>query len=89
MFESWERGVRRWNPDRLVRHLEAIDRSDLDRRTGAILSLIGESIPEGALRTVLSARQKQWQADSAMITLPLLHGFPTRHTLPEWGIQGL
>jgi hypothetical protein len=85
-IEAWERGVRRWNPDRIARHLEAIDRADLYRRTGAMLDLIGESVPQGPLTSALAAAKHELSQAPEAELIPLLPGLATSHALPAWGI---
>jgi hypothetical protein len=86
VFEAWERGVTRWNPDRMAKHLAAINRQDWDRRVGAMLSLLGVEVPSGSLGTLLAARRESWRASTENSPLVLLPGLPGSRLLSEWGI---
>ena len=87
VFEAWERGVRRWNPERMAMHLATINRQELDRRVGAVLTLIESEIPSGGLKNLLDARQAELREAPNAVLLPLLPGLPGSTLLAEWGIQ--
>jgi len=86
VFEAWERGVGRWNPERMAKHLSTINRQDLDRRVGAIMTLIKCEIPSGTLKTLLEARQTELRKVPSTEPLPLLPGLPGSTLLSGWGI---
>jgi len=87
VFEAWERGVHLWNPERMATYLTTINRQELDRRVGAVLTLIESEIPSGALKTLLTARQDELRKVPVAESLPLLPGLPGSTLLPDWGIQ--
>jgi hypothetical protein len=85
-FETWERGLKRWNPDRMAKHLISINRHEWERRVGAMLSLLG-GIPEsGALSDLLVTRRQKIKNTSEITPLPLLNHLPASILLPEWGV---
>lgn len=83
VFEAWERGTQRWDASRMDKHLDAIGREDLERRVGAMLSVISRDIP-APLRNRLNFRKDACMAMSADQTISLLHGFSYSNTLSEW-----
>ncbi len=85
VFEAWERGVQRWNPERMAKHLAAINRQDLERRVGAMLSLLGVET-DGSLRCLLAATMETLRNSVDHQHLPLMPGLPGSRLLPEWGI---
>jgi len=87
VFEAWERGVLRWNPERMAKHLTAINRQECDRRVGAVLCLLGVEVPSGSLRTLLATRRDELRVSPAEPPLPLLPGLPGSTLLQEWGIM--
>lgn len=86
VFEAWERGVRRWNPDRMAKHLTAINRQDWDRRVGAILSLMGGGVQSDTLRTLLAARQEEVRSAPDRPPLHLMPDLPGSKLVQEWGV---
>jgi len=87
VFEAWERGMLRWNPERMAKHLTSINRQDWDRRVGAMLCLMGVEAPSGSLRTLLATRRDELRASPNEPPLPLLPGLPGSTHLKEWGIM--
>lgn len=85
-FEIWERGVRKWNPDRMARHLQAINRHEWDRRVGAMLSLLGTDAGSDILCNLLHSRQDEMHRAPELQLLPLLSGQQGSNLIPEWGI---
>lgn len=85
-FEAWERGVLRWNPDRMAQHLIKINRQDWERRVGAMLSLLGVGAGSEALSQLLETRRQQVALTPDIPPLPLLNHLPASTLLPEWGI---
>jgi hypothetical protein len=85
-FEAWERGVTRWNPDRMAKHLKSINRHEWERRVGAMLSQIGVIPESGALSDLLETRKQKVKNTSDLTPLPLLNHLPASTLLPEWGV---
>jgi hypothetical protein len=85
-IEAWERGVLRWNSDRMARHLAEIGRAEWDRRVGAMLSLLGADPGSDALRDRLQTQKARVRQQPDLPPLPLLNGLPATTLLPEWGI---
>lgn len=85
VFEVWERGVQRWNPERLAKHLKSIDRQDWERRVGAMLSILGVEA-DGSLQGLLSDRKKSLRTSVANPPIPLMPGLPGSRLLTEWSI---
>ncbi|MGL5017205.1 MAG: type IV toxin-antitoxin system AbiEi family antitoxin domain-containing protein [Luteolibacter sp.] len=85
VFEAWERGVQRWNPERMAKHLAAINRPDWERRVGAMLSLLGVET-DGSLQGLLATRKETLRQSMDHQHLPLMPGLPASRLLTEWGI---
>lgn len=85
-FEIWERGVPKWNPDRMAKHLQAINRHEWDRRVGAMLSLLGAEPGADTLGNLLHSRQDEVRRAPDLQPLPLLSGLPVSYLIPAWGI---
>jgi len=85
VFEAWEKGVQRWNPERMAKHLAAINRPDWERRVGAMLSLLGVET-DGSLQGLLAARKETLRSSVDHQHLPLIPGLPGSRLLTEWGI---
>jgi hypothetical protein len=85
-YEAWERGVLRWNEERMAQHLAKINRQDWERRVGAMLSLLGVTPESESLRKILESRKQHVANSSDIIHLPLLNNMPSSTLLPEWGI---
>lgn len=85
VLEAWERGIARWNPERMARHLEAIARDDFDRRTGAMLELLDAS-EEPALTPRMQAAKARWQHTADAEPIPLLHGLDYSRVSSGWGV---
>jgi predicted transcriptional regulator of viral defense system len=83
VFEVWERGVQVWNPDKMTKHLAAIDRNEWTRRVGAMLSLVGLDA-EGKLKSLLEESRKHLSGGEP--PLALMPGLPATNLIKEWGI---
>ena len=88
VFEAWERGVSRWNPDRLAGYLDAINRDDMDRRVGAMLDLLDEKPGSVLLKSRMENCRARLESDSAVEEpLPLLPKFSFPNINTAWRIQ--
>ncbi len=85
VFEVWERGVQKWNSDKMAKHLEAISRPDWERRVGAVLAMLGIE-PDGRLKRLLETRKDSVKQANDTAPLPLMPGLPASRLLSEWGI---
>lgn len=85
-FEAWERGVLRWNEERMVQHLVKIQRQDWERRVGAMLALLGVTPASETLKNILDNRKKHVAHTLDIPHLSLFNNLPATTLLPEWGI---
>lgn len=85
-FEAWERGVSRWNEERMAHHLEKIQRGDWIRRVGAMLTVLGVTPVSETLRQLLESQKCHVKSHAELPTLTLLNRMPAPTLLPEWGV---
>lgn len=88
VYEAWETGAGRLNPERLAKLLERIGDPRLARRTGYMLDQYGD-VSSPALANVLS---RAWPVSASAGSLsedsivPLLPGVPPTSVDPRWGV---
>ena len=85
VFEAWERGISRWNPERLERHLAEIGRDDFERRVGAMLDFLDASAGPVLATRLNASKERRRQSDEAT-PIPLLHGFEYPRVSADWGV---
>lgn len=86
VFETWERGMDRWDPSRMEKHLAAMKREDLERRVGAMLDLMDITEAPAPLAARLTARKKACQASPDTRVVSLLQGVPYTHVCGGWRV---
>jgi len=85
VFEAWEKGSQRWNMERIGEHLTSIGNSDLERRVGAMCSLLNLPVTNSKLRSLLDLRRESLRTKPA-VPIPLLNGYSYPEILNEWGV---
>jgi predicted transcriptional regulator of viral defense system len=84
IFEAWEQGLSRAEPERLARYLQAIALPVLARRLGALLNLTGTAAP-APVRSVLDAARRLVPLEPTP-QVPLFRGQPGDRLDPEWRV---
>jgi hypothetical protein len=86
VFEVWERGTTLWNPDRLADYLLKINRSEIDRRVGAMTEALQIKMDSQKLQMRLDQVKAQL-SKSRDEEVPLLPGFTFPNLNPTWGVR--
>lgn len=86
VFEVWERGATQWNPDRLADYLMKINRTEIDRRVGAMTDVLQIKIDSKKLQVRLDDVRTQLRK-SRDEEVPLLPGFIYPNLNPTWGVR--
>lgn len=86
VFEAWERGAAQWNPDRLADYLIKINRTEIDRRVGAMTDVLQIKIDSKKLQERLDDVRTQLRK-SQDEEVPLLPGFIYPNLNPIWGVR--
>jgi predicted transcriptional regulator of viral defense system len=88
VLETWEVGIKRIDADRMAEHLAKIGREDLDRRTGAILDLVGANFSSTLLGSRLKRLKERLSSGSQDVaSIPLLPGFTFTEWNDTWKVQ--
>ncbi len=85
VFEAWERGAAQWNPDRLADYLMKINRTEIDRRVGAMMDVLQIKIDSKKLQVRLDDVRTQLRK-SRDEEVPLLPGFTYPNVNSNWKV---
>ena len=84
VFEAWERGATQWNPDRLADYLMKINRTELDRRVGAMMDVLQIKVDSKKLQVRLD--EVRTQLRKSRVVVPLLPGFTYPNVNSNWKV---
>ena len=85
VFEAWERGSTLWNPDRLADYLQKINRTEIDRRVGAMMDALQIKCDSTRLKDRLNEVKAQLSTSQEEISL--LPGFTYPDVNPIWRVR--
>jgi len=85
VFEAWERGVERWNSDRMADYLLRINKPSFDRRVGAMLEVLGFSNSSSRLYDRLMGVRKNIGSSTSEISL--LNGMSYLGFNEQWKVR--